>query len=232
MALPYVPFYENMLETADALSAEEFGELARAYIRYAFERQSYEEAVSSLSQESRLLFGILKNQADHCNRISRVRSRVAATRRRTSSVTPEQKGAKGSKKEQNADGEKKRKKTMKEKTKKKVAKKKKKKEKAKEKGEKKEPFSPPALEEIKAFLGRKNLQDYAEPFFDYYTGNGWMMGLAPMKDWRGAVMSWIRCNRRLTANSSPEPGNLGKHLPVQDYNQRDYSDMQQKAMER
>ena len=94
MALPYVPFYENMLETADALSPEEFGELARAYIRYAFERQSYEEAVSSLSQESRLLFGILKNQADHCNRISRVRSRVAATRRRTSSVTPEQKGAK------------------------------------------------------------------------------------------------------------------------------------------
>ena len=134
MALPYVPFYENMLETADALSAEEFGELARAYIRYAFERQSYEEAVSSLSQESRLLFGILKNQADHCNRISRVRSRVAATRRRTSSVTPEQKGAKGSKKEQNADGEKKAEKENgreheKERTKEQV------KEKPKEKGE-------------------------------------------------------------------------------------------------
>ncbi len=60
-----------------------------------------------------------------------------------------------------------------------------------------------------------------------------MMGLAPMEDWRGAVMSWIRFNQgRLKVEGPPEPGHLGKHVPVQDYNQRDYSDMQQRAMER
>ena len=196
---------EHFLRARESLSFDFLGRLFTAFLDYAYNGRPFEEALGPVDSGSKQTFRIMKEEIDHRRDVS---ERCLASHR-------EKKAEKENRRE-----------NEKERTKEKE------KEKPKVIGERKEPFSPPSLEEIKAFLGRKNLQEYAEPFFDYYTGNGWMMGLAPMEDWHGAVMSWIRCNRRLTANSSPEPGRLGKHLPVQDYDQRDYSDMQQRAMER
>ncbi len=196
---------EHFLRLRESLSFDLLGRLFTAFLDYAYNGRPFEEALGPVDSESRQTFRIMKEQIDHRRGVS---ERCLASHRE-----------KKAEKERERENEK-------ERTKEKV------KEIVKSKGERKEPFSPPTLEEIKAFLGEKNLQDYAEPFFDYYTGNGWMVGLAPMKEWRRSVMSWIRCNRRLTAIDSPEPGRLGKHLPVQDYDQRDYSDMQRRAMER
>ena len=54
-------------------------------------------------------------------------------------------------------------------------------------------FSPPTLEEVKAYcLERKNSVD-AERFYDYYSANGWVQGKGkPIKDWKACVRTWER----------------------------------------
>lgn len=56
-------------------------------------------------------------------------------------------------------------------------------------------FSPPTLEEVKAYcLERGNNVD-AERFVDFYTSNGWKVGKNSMKDWKAAVRNWERDNK-------------------------------------
>lgn len=51
-------------------------------------------------------------------------------------------------------------------------------------------FTPPTLEEVKAYcIERKNNVD-PERFIDYYTSNGWLVGKTKMKDWKAAVRTW------------------------------------------
>ena len=53
-------------------------------------------------------------------------------------------------------------------------------------------FTPPTVDEVKAYcIERKNNID-AVHFVDYYTGNGWKVGRNPMKDWKAAVRTWER----------------------------------------
>lgn len=64
-------------------------------------------------------------------------------------------------------------------------------------------FSPPTIEEVKAYCAeRKNNVD-AQRFVDYYTSNGWLVGKNKMKDWRAAVRTWERNN-----SSSSKSGNI------------------------
>lgn len=56
--------------------------------------------------------------------------------------------------------------------------------------EKNRRFTPPTLDEVKAYcLERHNSID-AERFVDYYTANGWKVGKNSMKDWKAAVRTW------------------------------------------
>ena len=60
--------------------------------------------------------------------------------------------------------------------------------------DKRKRFSPPSLEEVKAYcVERKNGVD-AQRFVDYYTSNGWLVGKNKMKDWKAAVRTWERNN--------------------------------------
>ena len=71
-------------------------------------------------------------------------------------------------------------------------------------------FSPPTVEEVRAYcIERQNNVD-AERFVDYYTSNGWQVGKNKMKDWKAAVRTWER-NRSSsqsisTANNNPDDG--------------------------
>lgn len=51
-------------------------------------------------------------------------------------------------------------------------------------------FSPPTLEEVKAYCAERGNKVRAERFIDYYTANGWRVGRNPMKDWKAAVRTW------------------------------------------
>ena len=70
--------------------------------------------------------------------------------------------------------------------------------------EKRKRFSPPTLEEVKAYcLERKNRVD-AERFIDYYTSNGWQVGKNKMRDWKAAVRTWERSSFS-TRRENPKP---------------------------
>ena len=53
-------------------------------------------------------------------------------------------------------------------------------------------FTPPSLEEVKAYCIERHNSVDAERFIDYYTSNGWMVGKNKMKDWKSAVRTWER----------------------------------------
>lgn len=51
-------------------------------------------------------------------------------------------------------------------------------------------FSPPALEDVKAYCLERNKGVDPERWYNHYTANGWMVGKNKMKDWKAAVRTW------------------------------------------
>ena len=57
-------------------------------------------------------------------------------------------------------------------------------------------FTPPTLDEVKAYNREKQLHIDCERFIDYYTSNGWKVGgRAPMKDWKAAARNWSKSGK-------------------------------------
>ena len=59
--------------------------------------------------------------------------------------------------------------------------------------EKKKPqkrFTPPTLEEVKAYCQERRNGIDPERFIDFYQSKGWKIGSNPMKDWKAAVRTW------------------------------------------
>lgn len=56
-------------------------------------------------------------------------------------------------------------------------------------------FSPPTVDEVRAYcVERKNSVD-AAAFVDFYTSKGWMIGKNKMRSWQAAVRTWERNER-------------------------------------
>lgn len=53
-------------------------------------------------------------------------------------------------------------------------------------------FTPPTVEEVRAYCKERGNNVDAERFVDYYTSNGWHVGKNSMKDWKAAVRTWER----------------------------------------
>lgn len=53
-------------------------------------------------------------------------------------------------------------------------------------------FSKPSLGEIREYFQEIGLHDPPEVFRDFYEAKGWMVGRAPMRDWRAAARNWKR----------------------------------------
>lgn len=74
-------------------------------------------------------------------------------------------------------------------------------------------FTPPTVEEVRAYCQeRKNNVD-TQKFVDYYTANGWKVGRNAMRDWKAAVRTWER------NGTQPRPGNA---TPMQQVRRGDY----------
>ncbi len=65
-------------------------------------------------------------------------------------------------------------------------------------------FSPPSLDDVKAYCLERNNNVDAERFIDYYTANGWKVGKNSMKDWKAAVRNWEK-----TSDAKPAPKQNG-----------------------
>lgn len=51
-------------------------------------------------------------------------------------------------------------------------------------------FTPPTVEEVKAYCTERGNNVDAEYFVDWYTTKDWMVGKNKMKDWKAAVRTW------------------------------------------
>ena len=53
-------------------------------------------------------------------------------------------------------------------------------------------FSPPSVDDVRAYCTENGFRVDPDRFVDFYTSNGWRVGKNPMKDWKAAVRSWER----------------------------------------
>ena len=69
---------------------------------------------------------------------------------------------------------------------------------------KKKSFTPPTLEEVKAYCEeRKNNVDY-KYFYDYYSSGNWKDKKGdPVKNWKQRIITWERNNQNKNYNSNP-----------------------------
>ena len=77
-------------------------------------------------------------------------------------------------------------------------------------------FQKPTIEQIKAYCLEVGKNIDAEAFFDFYEAKGWVVGKAPMKDWKAAVRNWAKNEsqflRRKVNSDGQEVGDMG--LPL------------------
>lgn len=63
-------------------------------------------------------------------------------------------------------------------------------------------FTPPTLDELKAYMQQQGMEDLTERFYDFYQAKGWMVGKNKMKDWKAAVRTWKK-PEPVTTTSKP-----------------------------
>lgn len=64
----------------------------------------------------------------------------------------------------------------------------------KDKGEKRKRFTPPTVEEVRAYCEERHNGIDPERFVNFYSSKGWMVGKNKMKDWKAAVRTWEKMN--------------------------------------
>lgn len=73
-------------------------------------------------------------------------------------------------------------------------------------------FTPPTVEEVRAYCKERGNNVDAEKFVAYYTANGWKVGRNAMKDWRAAVITW----ERKDGTKKPESENSSIDMSIVD----------------
>ena len=56
-------------------------------------------------------------------------------------------------------------------------------------------FSPPSVEEVRAYCRERGNRVDPERFVDFYASKGWKVGKNPMADWKACVRTWERRDR-------------------------------------
>ena len=77
-------------------------------------------------------------------------------------------------------------------------------------------FTPPTVEEVRAYCKERGNAVDPQRFVDFYTAKGWRVGNQQMRDWKAAVRTWEQ--RQI----KPEQVQTKKVI-AQQYSQRDYS---------
>lgn len=77
-------------------------------------------------------------------------------------------------------------------------------------------FTPPSVEEVKAYISEKGYNIDAEYFVDYYESRGWCLkGNQKIKDWKACVRTWARNNFNSKGNNSFSNQQTAKSLDEQ-----------------
>lgn len=84
-------------------------------------------------------------------------------------------------------------------------------------------FTPPTVEEVRAYCQERGNSISAERFVSYYSLNGWMVGRSPMTDWKQAIRNWEGNGIKDKQEAQPQ---------MQAHPEWDYAELQRRAEER
>ncbi len=76
----------------------------------------------------------------------------------------------------------------------------------KEKAVEEKPFTPPLVEEVRAFIKEEGLNVDADTFVDFYDSHGWKVGQTAIRNWQATVRLW---HRRSGGGKPPPEGKAG-----------------------
>lgn len=82
-------------------------------------------------------------------------------------------------------------------------------------------FSPPTVDEVRAYCQERGNSVNPERFVDFYAAKGWRVGNQPMKDWKACVRTW---EQRDSGNGGKVRQMPGASVPAQNYEQRSYDE--------
>ena len=77
--------------------------------------------------------------------------------------------------------------------------------------EKRGRFTPPTLEEVRAYISEKDYHINAQQFIDFYASKNWMVGKNKMKDWKASVRTWEQ-RRKDQERSKPKQQSSRREL--------------------
>ena len=80
-------------------------------------------------------------------------------------------------------------------------------------------FSPPTVDEVKAYCAERGNSIDPQHFVDFYASKGWRVGNQPMKDWKACIRTWEQRDRTGTSFTGSAP----KVNPALQYSQREYT---------
>ena len=63
-------------------------------------------------------------------------------------------------------------------------------------------FVKPSLDDLRSYCTERNNSVDPQAFNDFYTSNGWKVGKNPMKDWKAAVRTWEKNDRKTNGKDS------------------------------
>lgn len=69
-------------------------------------------------------------------------------------------------------------------------------------------FTPPSIEEVRAYMDSRGTPIDAESFCDYWGSIGWVRGKTKMRDWKAAARQWAKKDRewgKAVSQSVPKP---------------------------
>ena len=194
----YVPIFFDWVEVTGELNAQEKGRLIDAIVLYA-QGGDWQEQIKG---NERYLFPAFKKQIDRANEISEIKSRATESRRnqkQSNEIKTDQTESNAIKTANNNNNkEEKEEDNSKEKVKRESRR-----------------FTPPARDEVAAYIAEKGYRVDPDRWMAYYESNGWRVGKNHMKDWKAAVRTWA---------SNGVDNNTAKVTPQTGYQQREYSD--------
>lgn len=89
-------------------------------------------------------------------------------------------------------------------------------------------FVPPSPEEVQAYCKERNNDIDAENFIAFYQSKNWMIGKNKMKDWKSAIITWEKRNKK--TGVAPKPTNKQLQYPQRTYTAQDYADLEKKLI--
>ena len=75
-------------------------------------------------------------------------------------------------------------------------------------------FTPPTVDEVKAYCTERHNKVDAENFVDHYATNGWFRGKTKIKDWKACVRTWEKGQQNKPPGNVPQAHNF-KQRPIE-----------------